>query len=488
MLTVSEYQAQDALGLAALVRKKEVSAGELLDLAMCIAEQVQPDINCFVDLFADRARAEIRAGLPAGPFTGVPFALKDLFSLYAGRRTGNGSALFNDFVPQLSSELFARYVRAGFAIFAKTSTPEFGLSATTEPRTSGATRNPHDLSRSAGGSSGGAAAAVAAGVIPLAHASDSGGSIRIPASTCGLFGLKPSRGRMPMGPDRGESSAGLGTAHAVGISVRDSAALLDATAGPDAGAPYGIAPSEGTWLNAALLDPAPLRIGLVLAHPNGQPVDPECEQACLATARLCEELGHHVDACTLPVDLAALRRASAPVLASTTRALIDARAKTLGRAPIEADVEPVTWAIYQMAAGVTGAQFVAAQGELHRAGRLMATLHERFDVILMPTLAELPAEIGHLSMNTHNIDEYFDRVARYSPFTSLANITGAPAMTLPLFTSASGLPVGTQVVGRFGDEATLLGLAGQIERAQPWGRRSAMSVSSHGMPRAEAAG
>ena len=473
MLSVQEYQAQDALGLAALVRAGDVSADERLDTALAIAETVQPEINCFVDMFEGQARAEIKVGLPTGPFTGVPFVLKDLFMHYAGRPTGNGSALWADVVPTFSSELFERYRRAGFAIFAKTSTPELGLSVTTEPRTTGPTRNPYDLSRSVGGSSGGAVAAVAAGVVPMAHASDSGGSIRIPASTCGLFGLKPSRGRMPMGPERGESSAGLGTAHAVSHSVRDSAALLDATAGPDAGAPYGIEPPRGTWQHAASVDPHPLRIGLVLTLGSGPSTDPECEQACLATARLCEALGHHVEITTLPVDFDALRRASGAFLASTTRALLDARANELGRLPVEADVEPVTWAVYQLSTNITGAQFVAAEAAFHRAGRAMAGVHGRFDVILTPMLSQLPAMIGTLAMDATDFADYVARIGSYAPFASLANITGAPAMTVPLSISASGLPIGTQFSAPFGDEATLFALAGQLERAQPWGRRNA---------------
>lgn len=472
MLSAAEYQSYDALGLADLVRRREVCAEELLDTALALAERVQPEINCFVDMFADRARAEIAAGLPDGPFNGVPFALKDLFMLYTGRTTRNGSLLCVGDVAGHNSELFERYRRAGFAIFAKTSTPEFGLSATTEPLLTGATRNPYDLTRSVGGSSGGAAAAVAAGVVPLAHASDSGGSIRIPASCCGLFGLKPSRGRMPMGPERGESSAGLGTAHAVGISVRDSAALLDATAGPDAGAPYGIAPPNGTWLSASRSDPGPLRIGVVISSSDERQPDPECEQACLALGNLCERLGHHVDVCKLPLDFDALRRASGLFLASTTRALIDAQALKRGAPASEGDVEPVTWAIYQLACTVTGAQFVAAQAEFNRAGRAMARVHDRFDIILTPMLAELPAPIGHLAMHSGDFPEYMTRAARYAPFASLSNITGAPAMTLPTHMSTAGLPVGTQCIGRFGDEASLFALAGQVERASPWVRRS----------------
>ncbi len=470
MLTREEYQSYDALGLAELVRECAVSPRELLETALAIAAEVQPSINCFVEIFGDRARAEIASGLPDGPFTGVPFALKDLFMLYAGHSTRNGSRLCHESEAETSSELFERYRRAGFSIFAKTSTPEFGLSATTEPATTGATRNPYDLSRSAGGSSGGAAAAVAAGVLPLAHASDSGGSIRIPASCCGLFGLKPTRGRMPMGPERGESSAGLGTAHAVGVSVRDSAALLDATSGSDAGAPYGIAAPARPWRLETEADPAPMRIGIVLSPADGRPLDPECEKACIEVGHLCEQLGHHVDVYTLPINFQSLRNASGLFLASTTRALIDARAAALGRAASEWDMEPVTWAIYQKAAAVTGAQFVAAQAEFHRTGRTIARVHERFDLLLTPMLAELPAPIRHLSMATDDFEEYLARAGRYAPLSSLSNITGAPAMTLPLHRSESGLPLGTQVIARFGDEASLFALAGQLERARPWRR------------------
>lgn len=463
-----EYARYDALGLAALIQNRDVSAEELLDSAIDAVDRVNPKINAIIHRFEEHARQNIAAGLPDGPFHGVPFALKDLFMYYAGYPTGNGSRFWDGFVPQASSELFLRYARAGFVIFAKTSTPELGLNVTTEPLLHGATRNPWNLDYSTGGSSGGAAAAVAAGILPLAHASDSGGSIRIPASCCGLFGLKPSRGRMPLGPERGESSGGLGTAHAVGISVRDSAALLDATAGPDAGAPYGIAPPTGSWLSQTDRDPAQLRIGMVISHPRGGSIDASCRAATLAAAALCSGLGHEVEECVLPVNMIELADAAALLVASTTRAAIEARTREFGCKPSPDNLEPVTWRAFETAGRITGADFVQAQAAFHRAGRAIAALHDRYDVILTPMLAKSPARIGELAIGDKDFYEYRNKIADYSPFSALSNMTGAPAMSVPLFWSDDGLPIGVQFIGRFGDEATLFALAAQLERAQPW--------------------
>jgi Asp-tRNA(Asn)/Glu-tRNA(Gln) amidotransferase A subunit family amidase len=471
MAGFAEYEAYDGLGLADLVRRHEVTPEELLTEAMARADKLNSVLNAFPFFFEERARADIRAGLPDGPFTGVPFVLKDLFMLYAGERTTHGSRFWADFVAPYDSELFARYKRAGFVIFGKTNTPELGMSPSTESAIFGATRNPWNLERTAGGSSGGSAAAVAAGIVPLAHGSDSGGSIRIPASCCGLFGLKPTRGRMPIGPDRGESSGGLGSAHAITRSVRDSAALLDATAGPDLGAPYGIAPPVRPWSEEIGARPNQLRIALSPGLPQGGVAHPECVAAADDAARLCEALGHIVEEKAPTINFGDIAAAVRIILAASVRAAVDGRAITLCRRPTESDLEPVTWAIYQGADRLKADDYVKVVGVIHRSGRDLASFLERFDLILAPTLAKPPVPLGEITLSNPNPDEYFDRFWSFTPYTILANTAGVPAMSVPLYWNSEGLPIGVQFIGRFGAEATLLRLASQLEKARPWKNR-----------------
>src|SRR5499427_4135310 len=322
----AEYDQYDGLGLAELVRRREVSPDEVLEAAIARVEARNPAINAVVSRLYDEARAAMRAGLPAGPFTGVPYLLKDLGAHYAGAVTSFGSTLFKDFVVDHDSEITARLRRAGLVIFGKTNTPEMGLAASTEPRLFGPTRNPWSLKHSSGGSSGGSAAAVAAGVVPMAHATDGGGSIRIPASACGLFGLKPTRARNPMGPDAGEGWGGASVGHAVTRTVRDSAALLDATSGLDVVAAFCAPPPERPFLHEVGRDPGRLRIAITTRPWNGQPVDSECKTAAVAAARLCERLGHHVDEATPDVDARALGDATLVIISANIRAALEARA------------------------------------------------------------------------------------------------------------------------------------------------------------------
>jgi len=464
-MTHDDYAQHDAIGLAKLVADRQVSAAQLLDAALARIEAVNPKINALNHLFAERARTEIANGLPDGPFHGVPLVLKDLYMAYAGEPTANGSRFWAANIPSRSSELFERYRRAGFAIFAKSATPELGYSATTEPAASGPTRNPWDLSRTAGGSSGGAAAAVAAGIVPMAHASDSGGSIRIPASCCGLFGLKPTRGRMPMGPERGESSAGLGTAHAISRSVRDSAALLDISAGPDLGAPYGIAPPARPWRDEVGADPGTIRIALVVDLPGGDAVHKDCRDAAQDAAALCEALGHHIEPAELPIDRLLLAAASSVVSATLVRTLVEARAQQLGRSPADGELEPHIVALVEAGRSIDAADYLRAIQYFQKANRDLAAFQTRYPVILSPTLAQPPVPLGMLHAAAADVRT---RSTAFAPYTALANITGVPAMTVPLFDNAEGLPIGTQFMGRFGDEALLLRLAAQLEAARPW--------------------
>ncbi|MEN8160322.1 MAG: amidase, partial [Myxococcota bacterium] len=340
---MQDYEEHDGLGLAALVREGELTATTLLDAAIERCEKRNPAVNAVVIPMLEQARAAITAGLPEGPFRGVPFLLKDLHASVPGVRTTYGAALFADHVPELESELVARYRRAGLVIFGKTHSPELGLTTTSESRLFGQTRNPWHLERTAGGSSGGAAAAVAAGIVPLAHATDGGGSIRVPASCCGVFGLKPTRGRTPMGPEVGEGWSGMSAQHAVSRSVRDSAALLDATHGPDPGAPYAAQPPARPFLEEIGASPGALRIALQTETWNGAPTHPSCVEAARDSAALCESLGHHVEEARFEIDLEPYREATTTIIGASVRATLEDRARALGRELRPEDVEPGTW-------------------------------------------------------------------------------------------------------------------------------------------------
>ena len=470
-MKAEELARYDGLGLAALVRSREVSATELLDASIARVEALNPEINAVVTRLYDQARAAIAAGLPAGPFTGVPYLLKDLGAHYAGTVTSYGSALFKDFVVHHDSEITARLKRAGLVIFGKTNTPEMGLASSTEPRLFGPTRNPWNLAHSAGGSSGGSAAAVASGMAPMAHATDGGGSIRIPASACGLFGLKPTRARNPMGPDAGEGWGGASVGHAVTRTVRDSAALLDATSGPDVGDPYSAPPPARPFLDEVGRDPGRLRIALTTRPWNGQDVDPECAEAARAAARLCERLGHHVEEASPDIDARVLGEATLVVIGGNVRATLEARAAALGRELGPADVERITWARASEGRASTAADYARSIGVMHRAGRVVAHFFTGYDVLLSPTMCRPPHPLGVIDMMTDDVERYTKAVLGTIGFTSLFNSSGSPAMSVPLAWSQAGLPLGVQFAAAYGGEATLLRLGAQLESAQPWAAR-----------------
>jgi Asp-tRNA(Asn)/Glu-tRNA(Gln) amidotransferase A subunit family amidase len=466
-----EYERYDGLGLAELVRRREVSAAELLEVAIARVEATNPAIGAVVARHYDEARAAIAAGLPEGPFTGVPYLLKDLGALYTGTVTSYGSALFADYVADHDSEITVRLKRARLVIVGKTNTPEFGLSTSTEPRLFGPTRNPWNLAYSAGGSSGGAAAAVAAGMVPMAHATDGGGSIRIPASCCGLFGLKPTRARNPMGPDLGEAWSGCSVGHAITRSVRDSAALLDATSGPDIGDPYWAPPPARPFLEEVGVEPGCLRIAVTTTPWNGQPVDPECVDATLAAARLCEQLGHHVEEASPAIDAEALGGATRSIAAANLRAQLEARAAALGREVTADDVERATWALANEALSATSAAYARAIMTMHRAGRAVGRFFTRYDLLLTPTMCRPPYPLGVLDTMSEDQEPYRTGIQQTIAFTSLFNASGNPAISVPLHWSKDGLPIGVQFAAPFGDEATLFRLAAQLEAAQPWDAR-----------------
>jgi amidase len=468
MAVFAEYDRYDALGLAALVRDKEISAAELLETAIARVEAANPRLNFIVHKLYDRARDAVARGLPEGPFTGVPFMLKDLGAMQKGVATSFGSRFFDGYVAEIDATITERYREAGLVVLARTATPELGLNATTEPMLFGPTRNPWDVTRVAGGSSGGATAAVAARVLPAAHATDGGGSIRIPASCCGVFGLKPTRARTPAGPLVGEGWSGMSVGHAVTISVRDSAALLDATHGPAPGDPYPAPPVARPFLEEVGADPGRLRIALMTALPDGPPVHPDCFAAAEKAARLCEQLGHHVEPASLPPVPPVFRGATGVIICANLRNALEQRGRALGRAPGPDDVERITWQMAEKGRQHTASEYAAAVQSLHGVGRTLAPFFARHDVLITPTLAQPPVALGHLDMMLDDLDTFTDRIAAFMPFTPIFNITGQPAASLPLHWSAQGLPIGVQFAARYGDEATLFRLAAQLEAAAPW--------------------
>jgi amidase len=462
----------DGLGLAELVRRKEISPAELLASAISYAEVVNPQINCFAHRHYDEARAQIASALPQGVFHGVPFVIKDLGVELANTVTSSGSLAFKDQRAAADSELVLRYKRAGLVIFAKTTTPELGLTLTTESKAFGLTRNPWNLERSAGGSSGGAAAAVASGIVPMAHASDGGGSIRVPASCTGLFGLKPSRGRMPLGPAMTEVWLGLATAHAITRSVRDSAALLDATWGLQFGSRYSAPPPpSGSFLKELDQAPGTMRIALMLTSPTGSPVDPECIAAARACARLCESLGHPVEEAAPVLDAAALNAGFLAVVKMSVAQALRDRGTYRGRPVALEEVETVTWNFAAQGAKATALTIADANTSFQVAAIAMGHFLTRFDVLLSPTLARPPAKLGVLGLSPLDWAAYAREITSYSPFTAVANMTGQPSMSVPLHWTPDGLPVGMMFTGRYGEEARLLRLAAQLERAQPWAHK-----------------
>ena len=462
----------DAMGLASLVRRREVSAAELLDAAINRAERLNPRFNFMAQWLDDRARNAVRQGLPEGPFTGVPWLLKDLNTHIAGELSEGGSRFYRGHRATVTSELVRRYEAAGLVIFGKTTTPEFGLTGTTENKLNGDTRNPWNPAHIAGGSSGGAAAAVAAGVLPAAHATDGGGSIRLPASCCGLFGLKPSRGRIPMGPLRTEGWGGLSSHHVVSRSVRDSAAIMDATHGVEPGSRYGAPTPAEPFLSSTERDPRPLRIALMLVPPSGSAVDPQCIEAARAAARLCEGLGHSVEEAAPQLDAAALGQASFAIMAPAIAADIDDRARAMGITPGPDVLEPVTLAFADYGRHFSAMDMARANNLYQAASVTIGQFIERFDLILSPTLASPPLELGRINLTPDcDFAEWGQRTAGFTPFTQMANWSGQPSMSVPLAMSSDGLPIGVMFTGRYGDEATLFALAAQLERAAPWADR-----------------
>jgi amidase len=473
-MQLKEYIQFDGLGLAALVRQKEVSAAELVQLALTAIERINPRLNAVIATLEDKAQEALAQGLPEGPFTGVPFLIKDILLHAAGVPSAMGSRVLramNLALPH-DSTLMARYRRAGVVLLGRTNTPELGLNLTTEPVAWGPTRNPWNPELSPGGSSGGSAAAVRAGVVPLAYGNDGGGSLRVPGSMCGLFALKPTRGRISAGPDVGEMLHGFAAEHVLTRTVRDSAAMLDATAGPEAGDPYVIRPPERPYLEEVRRAPNRLRIALSRTPASGTPVSPECVAAVEDAAKLCASLGHDIVEAAPQYDAEALDVSCMTLFSGGFAAWVDGLSAMTGRTFGPDSFEATTWSTVEQGRGVKAADVYGALAVVNQVARTAGRFFEQYDLMLTPTLAVPPFKLGLLNANARvSYPEFFRSQTVVSPFTVLFNASGQPAMSVPLHWSAGGLPIGVQFAGRWGDEATLFRLAGQLEQARPWAQR-----------------
>ena len=461
----SWYDELDGLGLAGAIRNGDVSATEVVDAAIRRIEASNRAVNAVVATRFDEARAEAAASLGDGPFAGVPYLVKSLGGDVAGLPTSRGSRLFADDVAAADSLAVARARAAGVIVLGMTNTPELGKNGTTEPVLHGPTRNPHDLTRSAGGSSGGSAAAVASGMVPIAHGNDGGGSIRIPASSCGLFGLKPSRGRVPNAPALDAFAYPVGCTHALTRTVRDSAALLDVVAGPAPG-DATLVPSPATpFLDEVGADPGRLRIGFTTITGRGDVADDDCVAVLTHTATVCEGLGHEVVEATFAYDVEPANAALATVMSVNVAAAVDARLAVLGRPLADDDLEAFTRVLYERGRTTTGTDVIGALHQLERTGREVAPFFAEHDVLLTPTMQIRVPEIGWVDTTR---PETMVRASAFAAFTGIFNTTGHPAMSVPMGTDTHGLPVGVQFAARLGDEARLLRLAASLEAATPW--------------------
>ena len=464
----SDYLQADATTLAELIRSGAVSALEVTEAAIARAEAVNPTVNAIVTpMYAEareRAAHPQAAGQTGGALAGVPFLVKDL-NYVAGVRCSFGSRLWADFVPDHDAEIVTRYRNAGLVLLGKSNTPEVGLAATTESVLLGAARNPWDLTRTAGGSSGGAAAAVAAGIVPVAHATDGGGSIRIPAACCGLVGLKPTRGRTPLGPDVGEGWGSMSVGHVVSRSVRDTALLLDLTHGPALGDPYHPPAFAGSFLSAVTREPGRMRVAIDLHPVSGGAVHADCLNAVQTAATLLRSLGHQVEEASPVFDRWAFLMATDTLVSANVANNVFARAALLG-VEVNADcVERLTLRLANYGRSLSADRYAHSMNHVHSIGRLMEAFLQTFDLVLSPTLLQPPVALGYLDTNSEDGETYGAHFRAFWGFTSLYNATGQPAISLPLHWTAAGLPVGVQLAAGFGEEGRLLQIAGQLERA-----------------------
>ena len=487
-MTHEEYLSHDASGLAELVRAGAVTADELLDIALARIEALNPRINAVVHLMADDARRDAKRAVK-GPFTGVPFLAKDLTTMYSGHPTSSGSRFLKDHVVTWDSELARRVKATGVSVAGKTNTPEWGLLPVTEPEAWGPARNPWDTERSPGGSSGGSGAAIAAGIVPMAGGGDGGGSIRIPASCCGLFGLKPTQFRTPSGPRRGQLWRGAAVEHVLTRSVRDSAVMLDATHGPDAGAPVHIPPPERPFAQEVEADPGRLRIAWTTIPAVPTEVHADCVAAVQDAVALLEELGHEVVEDHVAIDGPTFARQFLTVVAGELGADVDEASQAVGRRPRRDELEPSTYALSLLSDALSAKEFAQALRWMEVMGRDVGRFFQEYDLVLTPTVSTPPPPIGTITPSPSErlqlkilgalgsgrlikaaglIDEAAKTALDFIPWTPIYNVTGQPAMSVPLYWSDDGLPIGVHLVARYAQEATLFRLAGQLERARPW--------------------
>ena len=474
MLESEDYLGKDAVELSAGIRAGDYSVVEVTECAINRAEKVESSIHSIVTQNFERALETAKIidnsaeYLQKSILAGFPFLIKDL-STVKGLPATFGSNLFKDNKANMSSNIVQKYLNAGLNIFGLTNTPEFGLTLTTEPIANGVTRNPWNLEYSTGGSSGGAAAAVAAGISPVAHATDGGGSIRIPAACCGLFGLKPSRGLTAIENKLGDSWSGMSVGHVVSQSVRDSAAFLDIIKLEQANL-FPLPPAPKSFLDKLGSEPRSLKIGLQLQHPLDQAIDNDCLDGVKQAGILCESLGHKVEEINHPIDYGPITSAMSKLINTHIFQRVHARICQLDLKLNEADIETSTRIVAKLGSDVTAVEFLQARDLLYAAEVTMAQFHQSCDIIVSPVLTKTPAKLGWLNMNSNDMKEYTQRFRQYSGFTSIYNGTGQPSMSIPLHRSAIGLPVGVMFTGSWGSDQLLLDLASQLEKSQPWPR------------------
>ena len=464
----SEYFSYDAIGLAELVRTKQISSIELLDVAIALTEKLDPKLNAVPIKHFELARENLKNNTDSGIFNGVPFLLKDLNNYLKGTVTSGGSRVLENISADHTSELVKRTLGSGLNIFGKTNSPELGLTVTTEPVLYGPTRNPWDLDRSSGGSSGGASSAVAAGIIPMAQASDGGGSIRIPASCCGLFGLKPTRARTPLGPASLEGWGGQSIFHCVSVSVRDSAALLDVTSGSEKGAPYRSTYQEKNFLEQINIEPGNLKIGYL--EDSSISVDEEVKEVMNSTIDLCQKLGHSVESTKINFSSEEISLAIITIISSNVAYAVKSQSNQTGREVSNEYFENVTLQMAENGNNFSASDYINAIKINHRLGQELEKMFDQYDVLLSPVLASPPVKIGTIDMNTNDMKTYVERLTKYSPFTGVFNQSGQPSMAVPLFRTKDNLPVGSMFSAAFGNENLLFSLAGQLEQALPWAK------------------
>lgn len=472
-MKLADYAAYDGLGLAKLVRDGEVTARELADTAFAAVDRFEGEISALVTTFREEAEALSQDARPEGTFGGVPFIIKDCAIMMKGKPVHDGSRICAGLTAPHDTAVMTKFRAAGVTVVGLSKSPEFGYNANTAPVAFGPARNPWRLDRSPGGSSGGSAASIAAGYVPIAHGSDGGGSIRIPASACGLVGLKTTRGRTPMGPDIGEALFGMAGDGVLTRTVRDMAAMLECISGPAPGDPYVIAPLPRDTLSALDAAPKGRRIAVAPAPPWAPPPEAGIAELVAQTGRLLAGLGHHVEEASPSFDVDGLSRSMSTAWVVGETAWIRAMARWSGHAPGPDTLERAMWNIYRegMQLGAVEATSLILDG-FNAACRSVGQFFEDYDFLVTPTVAKLPLPIGHLDQNADLTSrEWWDRLFDYIPYTPLFNVTGQPAISLPLGQSADGLPIGVQIAGRYGDEARLLRLARVLEQAMPWSDR-----------------